>query len=217
MRTSIIFFVSGIIALLTMIPSISFSQKKGGQIVISADAGISPMGVFASMGANSNANTDVFRASPVYLGNIDVGITKLISVGVSSSYQSFRYYYDHSTNMGLIRCKDVTTRASYGGRLLFHFAKEDKEKIDAYAGVRVGYADWNLSTTNPSVDYTVKDYEDNQPWGLRLPLSERHDFHFTAQVLYGFRYNFSKFAGMNFEVSIGGPVFFAVGLQTKIF
>ncbi|MGZ4034423.1 MAG: hypothetical protein ACXVPU_18125 [Bacteroidia bacterium] len=217
MKKSFVFF-AGTFVLLMSNSFNSFSQKKLGETVISGDVGISPMGTFASIGANSNASDDVFRAGPVYLGNIDIGITKLMSIGPSFSYQSFRYSYDHSTNAGYIRCTDITTRNTYGGRLLFHFGKSDKESIDFYAGVRVAYKDWGLSSNNPDPTYaTTNTYEENQPFAIRVPLKASHDFHFTAQAIYGFRYYFSKYAGFNFEVSIGGPVFFSVGLQAKLF
>jgi hypothetical protein len=200
-----------------MIPKDSFSQRRLGQTVITANAGISPMAIISSMGANANVSNDVFRSTPVYIAHMDIGITKVISIGPSMSYQSFRYYYDQSTNYGVIRSRDITTRANYGGRLLFHFGKKERENFDVYAGVRVGCSVWNLSTTNPSSSYLIDDYERNQPWGIRVPLKARDEYRFSVQALYGFRYYFSKFLGINFEFSIGSPVLFSVGLNAKLF
>jgi hypothetical protein len=201
-----------IVILIMMHPFSSFCQKRLGQTVINANSGVSLVGMFASMGANANASNDVIRSGPALITHTDVGLGKKISIGPSASYQSIRYYYDRDTDLGKVRYKDVVTRANIGGRILVHMGDEEDADNDKYMGVRVGYTYWKYSSDNPD-GYQIS----NQPRSIRTVLKTGKLIHTSTQLVFGYRHYFNRFIGINYEFSIGGPVFFSAGVTSRFF
>jgi hypothetical protein len=102
----------------------------------------------------------------------------------------------------------IFIRNNFALRALFHFGKN--ESVDMYAGVRLGYTVWNVSSTNDNVNYEPK--YGSVPWAVRVNLKNTH---YTAQAIFGVRYFFNDYFGINGEVSIGPPGVFMFGLNLK--
>lgn len=189
------------------------AQKTPGQTVITAGAGYSLLGMNASFISNTNdsTNNDHVTSNPFLEGSVDIGVARIFSLGPSYSRQSVLYYYDgySPSRHAHVRMRDKFVRNNYALRALFHFGK--KESLDMYAGVRLGYTVWNLSTTNDNAGYEPEN--GGVPWAVRVNLKNTH---YTAQALYGFRYFFNSFIGINAEVGIGPPGIAMLGLNIRL-
>ncbi|MGQ0828541.1 MAG: hypothetical protein ACT4ON_09120 [Bacteroidota bacterium] len=193
-------------------PTTVTAQKKPGESVITAGAGLSMIGIASSIVVNNLVDEEL-KVSPTFSGHYDIGLTDFFSLGVAATYQRFKLSYtqDVYNSSGFERVghyQDKLIRTNYGVRAMFHFAKN--EKIDMYAGPRIGYTIWKKSTSNPDTTYII---ENNNPWALRL--STASNIGYTAQALFGMRFFFNEYVGINYEVSIGAPTFLTVGINGK--
>ena len=115
-----------IICLFFLISQGGHAQKKLGQTTLCVGGGLSLIGVASSLTTNGNNRNDVFRSTPVGLASFDVGLSELMSLGVSYSRQEFRYYYDGYD--GLLNMnywgRDRYLRENVALRTLFHFGKK---------------------------------------------------------------------------------------------
>ncbi len=203
---------AAVIGTLLLLPAAASAQKDAGKAVITAGAGYSILGMSASFVSNTNdsTNNDHFTSNPYVVASADIGLAKIFSLGPSYGRQSMIYYYDgySPSRNAHIRFTDKFIRNNFGLRALFHFGK--KESVDMYAGVRLGYTVWNVSTTNDNVNYEPK--YGGVPWAVRVNLKNTH---YTAQAIFGVRYFFNDYIGINGEVSIGPPGVFMFGLNLK--
>ncbi|MGQ0828543.1 MAG: hypothetical protein ACT4ON_09130 [Bacteroidota bacterium] len=211
------FYFLVMMGLLTSAPNSLIAQKKLGESVITVGAGYSILGIASSINVNNDTNSllhDNFVANPFLVGSYDIGLAEIVSLGLSYSYQSFRYTYDgysRSRNNAKVRFTDKFTRTNYGLRLLFHFGK--KETVDMYSGIRLGYTVWGISTDNDQYsDYKPEDAKGAVPWALRVNIKNTH---YTGQAIFGIRYFFTKNLGFNWEIGIGPPGLFMLGLNLK--
>jgi hypothetical protein len=194
-------------------PMEAIAQKEAGKVVITGGAGVSLIGLASSFTINTDGDNDHFRANPFLTGSVDVGVAKIFSLGLSYSnqYMIYTYHGDKATGKEAVWYSDKFVRNHYGLRALFHFGK--KEKVDMYAGARLGISVWNISTTNNQYsDYQPEDAKGGVPWALRVNLKNTH---YTAQAIYGFRYFFNEHIGINFEIGIGPPGLLMFGLNGK--
>lgn len=90
-----------------------------------------------------------------------------------------------------------------GARALFDYANEGR--LDLYSGVILGFTNWNVKTNNASASYDPSQ---------DLTFSE--EIVFAPQVvLFGAQGYFTDNIGANFELSIGAPHFFSIGLNYR--
>ncbi|MGQ0828542.1 MAG: hypothetical protein ACT4ON_09125 [Bacteroidota bacterium] len=202
-----------ILVIVSLLTNSLFAQKKLGESVITAGAGLSMIGVSSSMVVNGGQGTHELKVSPAFSGHYDVGLATFFSLGFAATHQTFKLYYHYNVYNAAGESVteyyvDKLARTNYGLRAMFHFG--ENEKIDMYAGPRIGYTIWNISTNNPDTAFVV---ENNQNWALRT--SVKSNVGYTVQALFGMRFFFNKYVGINYEVSIGAPTFLTVGINGK--
>jgi hypothetical protein len=174
--------------------SLSFSvhaQNEAHKSTICVNGGFSLVGTIISA---ANGQTS---SIPAIQFTYDYGLTNWFSLGGAVSYQGMNIDYTDS-NFG-----DYSTslkRLNFGLRSLFHYANSGK--VDLYSGLRLGYTNWNVSSTSKDPDYD--------------PNSVFSGGGFAPQViLFGFRGYFTEHFGLNSELTVGAPHYFSIGLNYR--
>ena len=195
----------------------SFSQESDGKSekenysVVTGGAGFSLAGLLFSVvqrAGNSIPGSDFSLAhTPVIVGNFDYVFKHRFSLGASYTYQSFslsytNYQYNSNGVQLLGTWKDKITRANYAVRPIFHFG--DKEDLDPYLGVRLGFTQWAYKSTNPDPYYSTGDF-----YGSKFSPGIKF------QAFFGVRYYFTDMIGFNAELAIGPTYYSMLGLSAK--
>lgn len=199
---------AAVLLLAVSTPTTVHAQKYLGQTVIGANAGFSLVGSLMRGIFNVTDRAIVgldSRVTPGISGTVDVGLSPRFSLGgayfIQVATMNFSSYTDTA---GFVHNGDYffrATRNNFGVRALFHFGDEDD--FDPYFGVRIGMARW---TTKSNVD----GYED-------LGLFDATFFRnrVLPQVLFGVRYFFLPFLGVNAEIAIGFPYYLSAGVNFR--
>ncbi|MCB0572200.1 MAG: hypothetical protein KDC66_20680 [Phaeodactylibacter sp.] len=183
-------FLSGIFTVAT-------AQTQPGESVISANAGFSLVGALFSL---ADIDADVKSSAPPAVQlNYDYAINELFSLGGGLSYQRFKLAYtDYGDDMEDF---DVQlSRFNVALRGLFHYGAQ--EQVDMYSGIRLGLSNWSadVGTSNP-------DFEPPKGNGISVA---------PQLILFGIRGYLTDGLGINAELAVGGPHFFAIGLSYRI-
>lgn len=205
MKRLVIAVLTGCI-LLTGTAMTCSAQKYKGEIVVNTNTAFSLVSSVVRISfkvADYKIDGLDTRVTPALSGTVDVGVTDRISVGLGYFYQVARADWTTFTDtiLDTVFRGDFNFRAqrsNYGLRVLLHFGNNDK--IDPYFGFRTGFGQWSISTN-------VNDYE----------LFDKKKFKniFTFQALFGVRYYFLPFLGVNGEMAFGFPYFLSAGLSWK--
>lgn len=154
-------------------------------------------GGFSLVGTIISAVDGKTSSVPAIQVTYDYGLNKWFSLGGAASYQSMKINY---TDLDYGSYTTSLNRLNVALRALFHYANSGK--VDLYSGLRLGYTNWNVSTTSTDPDYD--------------PNSVFNGGGFAPQViLFGFRGYFSEHIGLNSELTIGAPHYFSVGLNYR--
>lgn len=184
------------------------AQKYKGEVVINTNMAFSLVGAtmrIALKAADFKIDGLDTRVSPCFSGTIDVGVTDRISLGAGYLYQSAEAEWKRFVVPGVFGDSLVigdfnltAYRNNYGIRALIHFGNNDQ--FDPYFGFRLGYGVWKVSCN-------VSDYE----------IFDKKKFRnlVTVQAVFGFRYYFLPFLGVNGELAFGFPYFLSAGLSWK--
>jgi hypothetical protein len=183
------------------------AQQWRGQHVVTAGAGFSldPYAYTVIKNViNPNKLVD-FKSSasftPVIFSAYDYGADNIFSAGISYSYQAITVYYNrYSNDTGYVVSGDFhddLVHQNFAVRPMFHLSPGNK--LDLYAGARIGYSMWSYVSAS------------NQKYSEEKKLRNRA----TAQVVGGFRYYFSRHVGFNTEFGIGPPYFAMFGVNVK--
>lgn len=203
-RLFLAILIAGVVVGLTATPLCA--QKYKGEVVISPQAGFSLVGsvVRISFKVSDYDITGLkTRVTPGLTGNIDVGLTDRISLGAAYFVQYAKAEWSAYTDS----VADTTyrgdfkfgaLRTNYGFRMLLHFGSNDA--IDPYFGFRFGYGQWKFSGSTTAVELYDKRYFKKG---------------FTIQAVFGARYYFLPFLGVNAEVAFGYPYFLTTGISFK--
>ena len=182
------------------------AQKYKGEVVINTNSALSLVGAtmrIALRVADYKIEGLDTKVSPALSGTIDVGVTDRISVGIGYFYQSAQASWTRFTNPlnDSVYYGDFSFSAyrnNYGARVLLHLGNNDK--VDPYFGFRFGYGMWKFSGGVNDIDIIDKRKFKNI---------------FTLQAVFGFRYYFLPFLGVNSELAFGFPYFLSAGLSWK--
>ncbi len=199
------------------------AQTQGGQIIVSVGLGWSPefngkLSPLYPVGDNSNffQNKLYFSCSsitPNISEMIDIGLSKKISIGIASSYQT--EIVNWSTDF-LGPFSDKITRTNFALRLFYNFPINPQ--FDIYVGVRVGASYWaDISSSNNYVQ--VGHMASGYPiYGQFYFLNDNYISSFVPsfQILSGIRYYPFKNIGVYAEFGIGSPYLAEGGLTFRI-
>ena len=185
----------------------SFAQDEPEfKSIISLNGGFSLVGaLFDLPDATGTGDVSSFSAPAIQV-NYDYYFSSWFTLGAAFSVQfmgiEYTDYYDdfsadtwnHKTNV---------TRLNIGTRALFHYANEGR--MDLYSGLRLGLTNWNVSTNNASTSYDPSQ---------DITFSE--GIVFAPQlILFGAQGYFTDNIGANFELTVGAPHFFSIGLNYR--
>ncbi len=197
------------ILLTVMTPTQVQAQKYLGQTVVGTNAAFSLVGgalrgIFNVADANIEGFTT--KVTPGMAFSTDVGLSPRFSMGGAYFLQVATMNWDSYTDTnGVVHNNgDYYFRASrhnFGIRALFHFGDEDD--FDPYFGVRIGMARWTTSSNVP-------DYEDLGIFDATFFRSR-----VLPQVLFGVRYFFLPFLGVNAEIAVGFPYYLSTGINFR--
>lgn len=193
-------------------PVKNYAQNKSGTSVVTLGAGTSMVGLIFKAFQNSinslPQSSVELKSTPALLATYDYALADKFSLGVAFSYQSFSAQingYEYINSMGdtisNASFKNTTTRINYAIRPLFHMGSS--EDMDVYMGARIGFTKWNTKTDNLDPYY-----DPAADWDF---LTNR----VRTQVLFGLRYFFSDYIGVNGEIAIGTPYYMMAGLNFK--
>jgi hypothetical protein len=197
--------IAMILGILTIAPQRAVAQRTQNTSVVTGAVGYSLIGIFS--GFDNNAHTAV-RSTPVFQFCYDYAVVEGLSIGAGGSYQEFIHDYEYYYPSGAYEnYSDRFTRANIGARVLAHFS--ESEKVDLYAGGRVGYTIWDSGSNNPTPGYRPSEY------APELIRASYNGIHYTTQGIFGFRYFLVPNFGLGAEVSLGAPGFFMIGLQGR--
>jgi hypothetical protein len=175
------------------------AQKYAGQLNVTAGASFSMTGLlFTTLNNSIGNNTTVNTTSlPGLNGMLDYGISDRFSVGAAYYYQSWSGDWSEVDSNGVNQNFDYSIkRQNVGLRALFHFG--DNENLDTYAGARFGYSFWSTKTNSTG----------NLDFG-------RFTSRLWPQAIFGMRYFFSDFIGVNAEFAVGPPYYMMFGLNAR--
>lgn len=183
-----------ILLLSLLVFSVSYAmhaQNETYKSTICVNGGFSLVGTIIS--AANGETTSVPAIQVTY----DRGISNWFSLGGAVSYQSMKIDY---TDVDFGNYKTSLNRLNFALRALFHYANSGK--VDLYSGLRLGYTNWNVSSTSTDPDYD--------------PESVFKGGGFAPQViLFGFRGYFTDHIGLNSELTVGAPHYFSIGLNYR--
>lgn len=189
-------------------PTQAVAQKYLGQTVVGANAGFSLVGALMTNAFNiTDRAIDGFDAhvTPGISNTVDVGLAPRFSIGGAYFIQvGTAKWSQYTDTAGFVHTGDYFFRASrhnFGIRALFHFG--DSDDFDPYFGVRIGMARWTFKSN-------VDGYED-------LGLFDETFFRnrVLPQALFGVRYFFLPFLGVNAEIAIGFPYYLSAGVNFR--
>jgi len=172
------------------------AQNQDYPSTISLNGGFSLVGaMFKTLEVQDGFKSNSYPALQL---TYDHYVTKWFSMGGAASVQSMGYSYNYidqvsgdETNVSV----DVN-RINIALRPLFHYGNSGK--IDMYSGLRLGYTLWNIKAT-------VDDYDDA---GLANSFAPQ-------LILFGMRGYFTENIGANFELAVGSPHYFSLGLNYR--
>jgi opacity protein-like surface antigen len=159
---------------------------------------------------NNAANLDYssnVTSMPAFQMTYDYQVNNWFSIGAAGSYQMMGVkvknwsYYDESDNLVTEDFKTSLNRLNVAVRPLFHYG--NMERFDMYSGLRIGYTKWNVSTTSTDPNYDA----------LKLVKGGHVAFQL---VMFGLRAYVTDNIGLNCELGLGGPHYFAVGLNVRL-
>lgn len=197
--------------------STSSAQNMDYKQNIYVGTGFSYFGIgFKLVGAVGGALTDsldfaTFETSntPALQIGYDYALTKNISVGGFASYQHFSM--DIGGNVSVQGVDTITedlsgslNRLALQASVLFHYG--NKEKLDMYSGVRLGYKrlGTNIKSTNSDLDF------------LDLVNSISAPGMATQLVIFGLRGYVTDNIGISGEIALGTPHFLTVGVNYRL-
>ena len=127
-----------------------------------------------------------------------------VGLGLSRQVFSIRYRdYEYEGEGGTTLLDNFTTyirRFNTGGVALFHYNPNGQVKF--YSGVRIGISRWTFDTNAEDINYTVGRF-------VEFALGTQ----FAPQlILLGINSYLTEHIGANFELGIGAPHLFSVGV-----
>lgn len=183
------------------------AQREQNEVVITTGVGYSiGMALFKGVlnTALRESNLNEIRGTPIINGMVDYGINENFSIGGAVSFHQWNWDDRYTDTSGVTTTGSVSaSRANIGLRGLFHFGSN--ERMDMYAGARIGYSLWRTkSNFSDSNGQSASDF--SAPAGI-----------FGAQALFGMRAYFNEVIGANIEIGIGtAPYFLSGGLSFRI-
>jgi hypothetical protein len=209
--------IGTVLVFLLLVPAAWKAQTKQNEVVFSIGGALS----FTQFGLNSlvgysNQGTISRWSYPAFVLNGDVGLSDRISLGACFSWQTLgfnfsdvpypnnNYTYYGNTPSPQQSWTDTYQRFNVSARGLYHFVRQ--KDWDLYLGVRIGYTWWdrNSNNTDPLYDYSKADeYKSILPMPVAI------------QSLFGMRYFFSDYFGINGEVGVGAPYALMLGVNVK--
>jgi opacity protein-like surface antigen len=195
------------IALAVLTPNQAAAQKYLGQTVVGANGAFSLVGLVLTSTFNAADKVDGLqtRVTPGISGTVDVGLAPRFSLGGAYFIQTARADWSQYTDTaGVVHTGDYfmrLARNNFGIRALFHFG--DNDDFDPYFGVRLGMSRWT--------------YTSNVDGASDIGLFDERDFRtrIWPQALFGVRYFFLPFLGVNAELAIGFPYYLSTGINFR--
>ena len=172
-----------------------------------ANVGFSTWGFFASLANHVGvvANINV-TSNPALQLAYTYRVHPRVSVGLGLSRQVFaiRYRnYEYQGEGGVTLLDNFTTyirRFNAGALALFHY--NPNGQVQLYSGGRVGISRWSFDTNAADINYTLGRF-------VEFALGTQ----FAPQlILLGGNTYFTEHVGANFELGIGAPHLFSVGV-----
>jgi len=222
-----------------LIPLASFAQERKTEkmkapqkISFSANVGASSAGALIRLGtsqlASKMADLGVASSSatPALQASAEFKAFPHVSFGFAYSYQMFKAEYTawiYSPEL-VFDMGAKLTRANYSGRILYHYG--NFKNVDIYSGVRIGYTMWSLEASihTPDIDPTVVipgvaeylDWLNVKIPGMDLDAPKLSMGFIAPQVvLFGCRYYFNDYIGINTELTVGSPHYISGGLSLR--
>lgn len=175
------------------------AQKYAGQLNGTIGASFSMTGlIFTALNNSVGNNSTVTTTSlPGMNAMLDYGISDRFSAGAAYYYQSWSGKWSSTDSNGVSQDYSYSVaRQNAGVRALFHFG--DNENLDTYAGARFGVSFWSTKT--------------NYVGSLDLG---KFTTRVWPQAIFGMRYYFSEFVGVNAEFGFGPPYYIMFGLNAR--
>ena len=146
--------------------------------------------------------------TPVLGLSYDHSINNWFSLGIAGAYQQFQSKVEGTDTSNENGATTETfnlklKRVNVAVRPLFHYY--NKENLDLYGGLRVGYTQWAASSTATD-EALEEDLVDDLPGigGFRLQV-----------IPFGMRYYVTENLGFNGELAIGSPHFVSAGVSYR--
>lgn len=183
------------------------AQKYLGQTVVGTNAGFSLVGALLTTTFNAADRVVGLNASvtPGISSTVDVGLAPRFSIGGAYFFQTAKAEWTQYTDTaGYVQTGDYNlrlTRHNFGIRALFHFG--DNDDFDPYFGLRLGMSRWTYKTNVPGAD--IVELFDPRVFRNRV----------LPQALFGVRYFFLPFLGVNAEMAIGFPYYLSAGINFR--
>jgi opacity protein-like surface antigen len=223
MKKSILFLF------VTLVINTIFAQDSHrNTVAFQAGASLFGTGRFADVKPNENISFTGgnVRVLPTLQGTFDYDINNWLSIGVAASYNNAKIKFEDIKyqNKAVGNASVKIARTSLAARLLFHYGKNDR--FDMYSGLRGGVGLWSGAVT-ASIDDEVLTELLNSVDGVSIPnfiekrltkgSTARAGFAFPqVQVIpFGMRYYITENIGLNAEVALGAPYYFAAGANVK--
>lgn len=196
------------IAFAVLTPTQAVAQKYLGQTVIGGNGAFSLVGAILTGAFNvSDRAIEGFdaRVTPGISSTIDVGLAPRFSMGGAYFIQvATAEWSSYTDTSGVVHTGDYFFRASrhnFGVRALFHFG--DNDDFDPYFGVRIGMARWT--------------FKNNIEGGDDVGLFDETFFRnrVLPQAIFGVRYFFLPFLGVNAEIAVGFPYYLSTGINFR--
>lgn len=182
------------------------AQKYKAEVVLNTNASFSLVSSYVRISfkvADYQIDGLDTKVTPAISGTADIGVTDRISVGFGYFYQTARADWTSfvDTITDSVYTGEFNFRAkryNYGVRALLHFGNNDA--IDPYFGFRVGFGQWKVNT-----NVTAFELFDARRFKAKV----------TFQAIFGVRYYFLPFIGVNGEIAFGYPYFLSGGLSFR--
>mgnify|MGYP001563658455 CR=1 FL=1 len=192
----------------------SMAQTQEGEKVVSVKMGFSATGaLIKGIGNSSDLDLDSIGTGdvsvsglPALSASFDYGFSENFSLGALISYQAFSgsvrdYKFSNEDSFKVEDFNFNLKRIYLGIEPKLHWGGSN-EKIDLYSGLRIGYILWvnNIETTDNNFDLFDR-FNVGRPSVALVPL--------------GGNIYFNEDTGANFEIAIGAPYLFSLGVQHK--
>lgn len=151
-----------------------------------------------------------FTATPIYNFSIDYGLSKKLSIGIATGYQTCKFNYQYSNGPifdAFGNHEDNWPPIMIGVKGNYYIIAN--KNICLYTGPQLGYN--NHSKTSTAIDSIPHGIgKDEERYGKAFPLSINAHF--------GFSYYFKGFVDLNTEISLGfgSPYLFAGAITFKL-